>query len=230
MKIVFLLLVISTPLLGQNVDYNKIILPESSQAAEFEEKLVQLAWRNHPSNEAVRRQVNIAEVNVKQSTASWLDNITITGNLNEFTINKAADPFGRAAFFPKYNIGASVSLGTFFSTPYNIRKSKEERVIAQANVNAQKLAVRNQVLKLYNEYLMRERVFKLQSQALLDTETSHKLEEQRFRRGDITFDLYSTSLGAYNEALRAQLEAERDFKNAKLDLEQMIGMRLEDVR
>jgi hypothetical protein len=27
-----------------------------------------------------------------------------------------------------------------------------------------------------------------------------------------------------------QMEAERNFKNAKLDLEQLIGMRLEDVR
>ena len=137
---------------------------------------------------------------------------------------------GRAAFFPKYNISASVSLGTFFTIPYSIKKSREAAIISQANVNAQKLAVRNEVLKLYNEYLMRERIFKLHSQALLDNETSHKLEEQRFRRGDITFELYSTSLAAYNDALVAQLQAERDFKNAKLDLEQWIGMRLEDVR
>lgn len=230
MKLAILLLVISTPLFGQTVDYNKIILPESSQATEFEEKLVQLAWRNHPTNEAVRRELNIADYDVKQSNVSWLENIRVTGNINEFTINKAADPFGRAAFFPKYNISASISLGTFFTTPYTIRKSKEARVIAQTNINAQKLLVRNEVLKLYNEYLMRERIFKLQTQALLDNETSHKLEEQRFRRGDITFDLYSTSLASYNEALRAQLEAERDYKNAKLDLEQWIGMRLEDVR
>lgn len=230
MKIAILLLVITTPLLAQNVDYNKIIAPESAQAAEFEERLVQLAWRNHPTNEAVRREVNIAEYDVKQSNVAWLENIRITGNMNEFTINKAADPFGRAAFFPKYNIGASISLGTFFTIPYTIRKSKEALIISQANVNTQKLAVRNEVLKLYNEYLMRERIFKLQSQALLDNETSHKLEEQRFRRGDITFDLYSTSLAAYNNALVAQLQAERDFKNVKLDLEQWIGMRLEDVR
>jgi len=230
MKMVFLLLVISTPLLGQNVDYNKIILPESSQTTEFEERLVQLAWRNHPTNEALRREVNIAQYNVKQSNVAWLDNIRVTGNLNEFTINPAVDYGGRAAFYPKYNISASVSLGTFFAVPYNIKKSREAAVISQANVNAQKLAVRNEVLKLYNEYVMRERIFKLQSQALLDNETSHKLEEQRFRRGDITFELYSTSLAAYNDALVAQLQAERDFKNAKLDLEQWIGMRLEDVR
>lgn len=230
MKKLVLLLVISTPLLAQNVDYNKVILPESTQASEFEERLVQLAWRNHPSNEALRREVNIAGYDVKQSNVSWLENIRITGNMNEFTINKAADPFGRAAFFPKYNIGASVSVGTFFTIPYTIRKSKEALVISQANVNSQKLAVRNTVLKLYNEFLMRERIFKLHSQALLDNETSHKLAEQRFRRGDITFETYSTSLASYNDGLVAQLQSERDYKNAKLDLEQWIGMRLEDVR
>lgn len=133
-------------------------------------------------------------------------------------------------FSPKYNIGASISLGTFFTTPYNIRKSKEALVISRENVNAQKLAVRNTVLKLYNEYVMRERIYKLQNQALLDNETSHKLAEQRFRRGEITFETYSLSLTAYNNIMVSQLQAERDFKNAKLDIEQWIGMRLEDVR
>lgn len=230
MKMLILLLVISTPLLAQNVDYNKIILPEGSQGSEFEERLVQLAWRNHPSNEAVRREVNVASYDVKLSNASWLENIRITGNMNEFTINKAADPFGRAAFFPKYNIGASISLGTFLTTPYTIKKSKEILVISQANVNTQKLAVRNTVLKLYNEFQMRERIYKLHSQALLDNETSHKLSEQRFRRGEITFETYSLSLSSYNDVMVAQLQSERDYKNAKLDLEQWIGMRLEDVR
>jgi len=230
MKMLILLLVISTPLLAQNVDYNKIILPEGSQGSEFEERLVQLAWRNHPSNEAIRREVNVASYDVKLSNASWLENIRITGNMNEFTINKAADPFGRAAFFPKYNIGASISLGTFLTTPYTIKKSKEILVISQANVNTQKLAVRNTVLKLYNEFQMRERIYKLHSQALLDNETSHKLSEQRFRRGEITFETYSLSLSSYNDVMVAQLQSERDYKNAKLDLEQWIGMRLEDVR
>ena len=77
---------------------------------------------------------------------------------------------------------------------------------------------------------MRERVFKLQSQALLDNETSHKLAEQRFKRGEITFETYTISLTAYNDNMIGQLQAERDYKNAKLDIEQWIGMRLEDVR
>jgi len=230
MKMVIFFLLISAPLFGQNVDYNKIILPQSSQSSEFEEKLVQLAWRNHPSNEVLRRQVKIAEYDVKQNNASWLENIRVSGNMNEFTINKYADTEGRAAFYPLYNIGASITLGAFITIPYNIKKSREALLISAENVNAQKLTVRNSVLKLYNEYLMRERIYKLQSQALLDNETSHKLAEQRFRRGEITFETYALSLTGYNDIMVMQLQSERDYKNAKLDLEQWIGMRLEDVR
>jgi outer membrane protein TolC len=230
MKQIILFLLISAPAFGQNVDYNKIILPQSSQSLEFEEKLIQLAWRNHPGNEVLRRQVNIAAYDVKQSHTAWLDNIHITGNLNEFTLNKRTDTFNRGDFYPKYNFGATISLGTFFNVPYTIKKNKEALIISQANLNAQKLEVRNEVLKLHNEYVMRERIFRVQSQALLDTETSHKLAEQRFKRGEITFDMYAISLTAYNDTMIAQLQSERDFKNAKLDLEQWIGMRLEDVR
>lgn len=232
MKVIIFFFLISTPLLGQTIDYNKIILPESAPASDFEERLVQLAWRNHPANEAVRRQVNIAGYDVKQSNANWLENIRITGNLNQFNIDKRADALSdyRSSFYPLYNFGVQITLGTFFNTPYSIKKSREALVISQANVNSQKLLVRNAVLKLYNEYLMRERVYKLHSQNMLDNETSHKLAEQRFRRGEITFETYSQSLTIYNDAMVAHLQAERDFKNAKLDLEQWIGMRLEDVR
>jgi outer membrane protein TolC len=232
MKKIIVLLLISSPLFGQNVDYNKIILPESTQTDEFEEKLVQLAWRNHPSNEALRHQVNIAAYDVKQHNTSWLENIRVTGNLNQFNIDKQADALAnyRSSFYPLYNFSVSVSLGTFFTIPYNIKKSKEALIISQANVNAQKLTVRNTVLKLYNEFVMRERIYKMQTQAVLDNETSHKLAEQRFRRGEIDFETYSVSLASYNDGMVSVLQAERDYKNAKLDLEQWIGMRLEDVR
>jgi outer membrane protein TolC len=103
-------------------------------------------------------------------------------------------------------------------------------VIAQANVNVQKLDVRNKVLRAYNEYVMREKMYKIQSQLALDNETSHKLVEQKFKNGEITFETYSMSLSSFSATTLSQLEAEKEFRNAKLDIEQLIGMRLEDVR
>jgi outer membrane protein TolC len=235
MKKLILFLVISVPVFGQNafaqnVDYNKIILPDYTKSVDFGEKLVQIAWKNHPSNEAIRRTVNIATTDVRQSTTAWLDIVRATGNLNEFTINPEADLRNRAAYWPKYNISASISLGQFFSIPYNTKRAKEQLLVAQANVNNQKLVVRNSVLKAYNEYLLREKMFKVQSQLQMDNETSHKLIEQRFKNGETNFETYAASLSNYSQMTVNQLEAERNYRNAKLDLEQLIGMRLEDVR
>jgi outer membrane protein TolC len=230
MKKIILFLIIGAPVFAQNVDYNKIILPEYTKSPDFAEKLVQLAWKNHPGNEAVRRDVNVANYAVRQSAAAWLDIVRFTANMNEFTINPQSDVFGRSAFYPRYNISASISLGTFLNIPYTTKINKERLIQAQANVNTQKLTVRNTVMKAYNEYVLREKMYKVQSQLLLDNETSHKLIEQRFKNGETNFETYSASLSNYSNMTVNQLEAERNFRNAKLDLEQFIGMRLEDVR
>ncbi|MBT1702591.1 TolC family protein [Chryseosolibacter indicus] len=228
-KIIFFLL-ISTTVFAQNVDYNKIILPSGVQTDDFAEKLVQIAWRNHPTNEIFRREVNIADIEVNKSKVQWLDLVRFSSNLNEFVLNPGADQLSRSAFYPKYNVNGSISIATFFTIPYNTKQSKERLMITQAQVNAQKLQVRNSVMRAYNNYVLREKIFRIQSQLALDNETSHKLLEQKFKNGEITFETYSASLGAFSQMTLNQLTAERDYKDAKLDLEQLIGMKLEDVR
>jgi outer membrane protein TolC len=229
MKKVILFLLICGSAAAQNIDYNKIILPEHS-SMDYVEKLVQLAWKNHPDNEVLRREVNVAQYDVAQSPAEWLNIVRFTGNMNEFTINPELDVFGRAAFYPRYNISASISLGQLLSIPYNTKKNRERVVIAQSMVNSKKLDVRNAVIKAYNEYVLREKVYKVQTQLKSDNETSHKLIEQRFKNGETTFETYSLSLSNYSAVTIANLEAETAYKNAKADLERLIGVRLEDVR
>jgi outer membrane protein TolC len=230
MKTLIFLLLISSSLLAQSVDYNKIILPDNAHTSDFAEKLVQLAWKNHPTNEMIRREVNIAGYEVKKSAVSWLDIIHVQGNLNEFVLNPGNDQLGRAAFFPKYNVRADISLGMFFTIPYTTKQNRERLIVTQSQVNARKLEIRSVVISAYNEYLFREKVFKIQSQLVLDNETSHKLVEQKFKNGEITFENYSLSLSHFSQINIAQLEAEKNYRNAKLSVEQLIGMRLEEVR
>jgi outer membrane protein TolC len=229
MRTVVFLLLIGTGAWAQNVDYNRIILPESVQTSDFAEKLVQLAWRNHPSNEVFRRNVYIAEYGVKRSAGSWADIFHVQGNLNEFNLNPARDIYGRATFFPKYNVGAHVSLGMFLNIPYQTKQDRQRVLIAQAQLNEQKLEMRNVVLKAYNQFLLREKVYKIQARLLADIENNHKLIEQKFRNGETTFEAYSASQNSFNSASISLLQAEHDYKNAKLDVEKLIGMKLEDV-
>jgi outer membrane protein TolC len=211
---------------AQSVDYNKIILPERVQSADFGEKLVQLAWKNHPTNEIYRRDVEIAQYQVGKSAAEWLNMITLQGNINE--INIKSDP-NVPVFLPRYNFGLIVPLGIFVKNPNETKQNRQKLVIAQEQVNAQKLEVRRVVLKSYNEYLLAEKVFKILSQQFSDTESNLKLIEQRFKRGETNFEVYTSSQADLNRASIAMLQADRDFKNAKLDLEQLIGVKLEDV-
>ena len=46
--VLFVFALASLSAAAQNVDYNKIILPDGAVVVDLEEKLVQLAWRNNP--------------------------------------------------------------------------------------------------------------------------------------------------------------------------------------
>src|SRR5690606_9126469 len=127
------------PSQAQTIDYNKIVLPDRAQSSDFGEKLVQLAWKNHPTNEILRRQLTIAEYQVKRSAADWLNMITLQGNINEFNIQEqdAAVP----VFLPRYNFGLLVPLGIFVGNPNDTKQNRQRVSIAQEEINAQKLEI-----------------------------------------------------------------------------------------
>jgi outer membrane protein TolC len=217
---------------GQNIDYNKVILPDGVISGNFAEKLVQLAWKNNPVREIQTSNRNIAETNVKAAKVKWLDVFTISGNLNEFTLNPGNDSptqVNRAQFYPRYNFGVSLKLSTFFSTPYEIKKSRDMLTIANADINADKLSIRAAVLTSYNEFLSKEKIFKLYAQAKLDAVNSHNLVEQRFKQGEATFESYMTSSNNVNQSKVKELESETQYLNAKVTLERLIGVKLEEV-
>lgn len=215
---------------GQNIDYNKVIPPNAATQISFEEKLVRLAWNNDPESESIRRAVNLAEQDKKTALSEWMNIVSIQSNINEFNINPQRDVFGRSAFFPRYNIGARINLGMLISIPSNMERARLSVSMAEAAVKDRKLALRALVLKLYNLYVMQERIYRLQSELTLDVENAHNLAELRFKNGEIGFDEYTVTRSSYNQAQISLFTAETSYKNAKLDLEELIGVPIEDVK
>jgi outer membrane protein TolC len=233
-RILFLFLsVVAINAVAQNIDYNKIILPDYVKDVDFGEKLVQIAWRNNPKSDIAKRNITIAQLDKKRYSVDWLNFINLQSNLNPYTVDRAVngsnDTNGKG-FYPIWNVRMSLNLGAFFTIPYDNKKAKQMVGIAQDDLNNQKLELRNQVLKAYNDYLLMEKSYKIQTQMLSDTESSFKLVEQKFKNGETNFESYVSSLNNYNRLSINILEAENNYKNAKLDLEQLIGIKLEDVR
>jgi outer membrane protein TolC len=216
--------------LSQKVDYNTIILPETAKNISFEEKLVQLAWANNPTNEILNHQVRIAHLEVKQARWRWLNQFNASGNLNEFTIDPPATPNAAPLFYPRYNIGATITLGNFVTDPLNVKTMKEQKRVAELNVNSQKLTLRAEVLRRYYTYLASKEIWDVRREALEDANASKSLAEQRFKSGDTTIEDYNAALENLNGQKTQEILSESNYNIAKISVEELIGVRLEDVK
>ncbi len=214
-----------TLLYAQETD-QRLMNPEKEA---FAEQLVQLAWENDPATEIVRRNVDLAEYNVKLSSIEWMSLVSFTGNLNEFNLDPNRDIYNRSQFLPRYNVAANLSLGTLFTIPYNTRRSKEELKIAHSQVEERRHFIRAEVMRLYTNYLLQEKIYTIQVQMAVDREDKQRVTEQAFRNGDITFESYSEARSAQNQASIAFFQAEVSYFTAKVALEELIGVKLEEV-
>jgi len=215
---------------GQKIDYNTIILPMNAADVEFSEKLVRLAWQNNPSVEVLTHEMDQSRYEVKYAKWNWLDNIRVSGNINEFNIDKSSNPFAGSQFYPRYNISATVSLGDIFARPIKIKSLKENVYISNDVIDQKKLEIRAEVLKQYNTFLSHKEIHDLRTQMLEDALSDFKIKEQNFAKGEIVLTEYTQSLDRYNQQKINKILAENDMINSRIGLEELIGVKLSDVQ
>jgi len=221
-----LLIHLATYGLAQQVDYNSIILPGSAKDLDFSEVLVRLAWQNNPSNKVLKSRLTISEIELKQAQWKWLEQIQVTGNLNEFNLNP---DLNQNLFFPRYNISAYIRLSNFVDSPQEAKKMRQETIIAEQNINSQKLALRAEVLRLYQTFLTEQEMLRIQGENFTNMQSMYNLAEQKFSKGEITLDEYNSLADRNNAEKMKMVSYQSNFNIAKINLEELIGVRLEDV-
>lgn len=212
------------------IDYNKIIIPSAVKDVEFQEKLVQLAWKNHPSNRIAEYAIQIQKEQKKQQRMNWSSNFGVTGNLNEFVLNPEADTQGRSGYLPKYNVFGKFSLDQVFISPSKRREVNYRIRIAEEELNLQKLEVRNNVLKAYQDYLRFASLYKIQSDISEEANTEFLRVEQKFKDGTSTLEEYNRATRVFTEHRRDKIFAENQYLKAKYDLEFLVGAKMEDIQ
>jgi len=228
-RLPLLLLVCASFLLkAQSVDYNKIIVTEQISAISFEEKLVQLAWQNHPSNKVAAQRVELAQSNRAKAQWSWLDNIYLEGNYNEFTGDDEIDPLARA-FYPRYNVGIRLPLSTFIQTPLNTQIASDQVLMTEFDLNTKKLSVRQEVLLAVERLKERFKIIKLRERIQEDYFLMFQSTEKKFKAGEITLEVYREASQAYYLKEEEIIEARSIYNQQRIALEGMIGVELKDV-
>jgi len=230
-KLVFLvcfLLVNIISVNGQFV-YNERTIEEQIEIDKFGEKLVELALIYHPDFRIAQENSQIAKKEEVLAKNQWLDQLKVTGNLNEFAINPPDDVGDRNLFFPRYNISLQIPLGIFIRQPVSSGIAAKQYQISLLNIEGMKAAVRKEVLTQYNNYLLQRDLYDIQLQMTQDSEALLQVKENSFANGEINLLEYDAAIQAYQKGVENLLRSKNSYLNSELMLEQWIGIPLEEV-
>lgn len=218
---------------AQPVDYNKIIPPASAVDLNFSERLVQLAWENYAVNRAFDIDVLSAEKSIKLAKLAWWELLSMQLNINARTIETFGDfslpDQNENQFFPWYNVGINISPSKFFTNPAKVQMAELQYQLSLEALNAQKLRLRAETLTRYELYKHNLEVVKAVSENYELANSTFILLREQFNKGEATFNDFNSATQARINALTGKFGAEMQFNIAKIALEELIGMKLEEV-
>lgn len=231
-SLLFLFILTSTfNLCGQAVDFNQVVLPEQIKAANFQDFLVQLAWRNTPTSKSLDYKVNIAEEEIKNRKLGWASAVGINLGLTQ---NQAVDSLGVGAtpnfFSPRVSVGATVNILPLLVTPGRVRMAREQLKIAKNDIDFEKLKTRAEVNRRYEAYLLTLEVLKVRVQMNEDANSNYKLLLELFKNNEVSFKDYNDAYIAYYKAQEEKLEATANVKLAVISIEELIGVDFEEAQ
>ena len=198
----------------------------------FEDYLVQLAWNNSPKNQKLYNQREIAKKEIKLAKRTWTQDITASFNVNEISLSNLiyGDRLDLPVFFPVYNIGASVNLGTFVYRPIKVRIAEEKEKMATFDINQQKLIIRRDVLESYEAYKRAQKILEVRVLAEQDSYGSYLLISEKFKNNDAKFEDFNAASSAYYSAKEGTVQATSEVEVSRIKVEELIGISLEEAK
>ncbi len=204
-----------------------IIVPENYNTEEFRNKLVEEANKNVSVTREALNEAEIAKYQLSASKIQWLNYVSITGNLNEFTLSPTKYE-NQATFYPRYNFSLSIPLGSFFTNAYNTKIARYNLSIAKDRQKFSAIQLRSDVLSKFEEYIQARELLKFQSVVLNDEETVHVLSEKKFKSNQISLEEFNNSSKSLFLEKSKIIELQKNYSIAKYELEALVGALLVD--
>lgn len=193
---------------------------------QYLDKLIATAKKNYPQFKVRQAQVDFAKSAVSQAKVSYLDAFTASYIYSPNNSLNVITP----TIFNGYQLSISVNIGSLLSKPYAVKGAQANVKIAQYQQSEYNLAVEAQVKRFYFQYLRAQAELRLRSGAVVDGETAVKQLKYSFQKGEATFTIYNEALTSLYQQGGFKVQAELAVLTAKTDLEELLGVKLEDVK
>lgn len=204
-----------------------IPLTDSPEVAQLKAVLVELAMQN-PGLKVYDNKAKIARYQQNKAAAGWANLFQAYGNLNEYTLKNNSN---NATFFPRYNFSLTIPLGSFISIPADVKIARTERKVVMNMKEEEQLKIKADVLNAYELYAANKKMLELEVPLLEDVYNHYKQTEEKFSAGDkdVTVETLNIAYRSYNEEMVRKVMLERDIRQAKIELEKLIGISFEEA-
>lgn len=192
------------------------------------EKYIALAKQNYPRRKALNETVTKAKAELPITALSYLDifNASYFYRPQEKSVIDPINPYNVNGF----QFGINVNLGNFLQKPFNAKKAKSDLKIAQYQAEEYELSIAVEVKKRYYAYIQQINQLKINTQSVQDNKNVADNLKYKFEKGEITLDTYNQSRINLSSALTSKIQSEVSLLTAKDALEEIIGMKLSDVK
>ncbi|MBK0378796.1 TolC family protein [Mucilaginibacter segetis] len=190
------------------------------------EKLIAIAKKNYPEVKVRQSQVAIAKSALNQSKALWLDAFTASYIYSPKNSLNLITP----TIFNGYQLSISVNIGQLLSKPSAVHSARESLNVAQYQQQEYLLSIEAQVKRLYFAYLESQAELRVRASAVLDGETAVKQLKYSFEKGETTFQIYNEALTSLYNQGSYKVQAELAMLTAKANLEEILGVKLEEIK
>lgn len=193
------------------------------------EKLVAVARENYPRIKKYAHKLEQANLNLTRTKVGWFNPITLSYTYAPTSTTSTTIPNTNATtttFAP----GLYLNLGALLSHPYDVKMAKEDVAVAREDVEEFNLSLEAQVRERYFTYIEKQAIVNLRTLASNDAETSQKQLKYKFEKGEESFENYSKALVMFSVSTQNKIEAEGAALIAKVSLEEMLGVKLEDIK
>jgi len=189
-----------------------------------EKKLVELAM-NGPEVRRVEHENKVYQYQLQSAKTSWMNFLTFSINYNDQNLKSTP---GVPVVYPKYFIGLNIPVGTFISSKQT-KIARESLAIGTYTEEETKRRIKSEVLSKYRQYRSYSELISLQSELLNDIQAALTQTEDKFRKGNVTFDVYNAAQKNKNDEVSKLISLQLEQDMIRLDLERIIGTTLDTV-
>jgi outer membrane protein TolC len=192
------------------------------------QKYIDLAKQNYSVKKISDAQKEVVKLGVTTAKLSYLEmfNSSYFYRPNRSAVIDVVNPYNVNGV----QFGVSLNLGNFLQKPFAVKRAKAQYNIAVLESEQTDVLIGMEVKRRYYDYIQQISQLKISTKSAQDNKGVAENLRSKFEKGEITLDAYNQSRVNQSESDSQKIQAEVNFLKSKDLLEEIIGMKLSDVK